>query len=129
MASGDAPKDERTITVLRGEVDDVNLQQVSSLIADANDNVIGLKLRFNPPQNDRWSVEIQDEGGGYVFDGEIELNVSGGACWVNGALSLDGFWLVKYGGMHQGILSFGLQRVDEAQIRLNTGIRLVERGV
>jgi hypothetical protein len=31
--------------------------------------------------------------------------------------------------MHQGILSFGLQQVDEAQIRLNTGIKLVERDV
>ncbi len=129
MASGDAPKNERTIRVLRGEVDDANLQKICSLIADENDNVIGLKLRFNTPQNDRWSVEVQDEGGGYVFDGEIELNVSDGAYWVNGALSLDGFWLVKYGGMHQGILSFGLQQVDEAQIRLNTGIKLVERDV
>lgn len=129
MASGVAPKDERIITVLKGEVDDANLQRVSSLIADANDSVIGLKLRFNTPGNDQWSVAVQDDDSGYIFDGEIELNVSGGAFWVNGALSLDGFWLVKYGGMHQGILSFGLQPVDEAQIRLNTGIRLVEQSV
>lgn len=84
MASGTAPKEKRTITVLRGEVDDANLERVSSMIADANDNVIGLKLRFNPPRNDSWSVEVQDECGGDIFDGEIELNVSGGTYWVHG---------------------------------------------
>lgn len=129
MASGATATDGRTITVLSGEVDDANLQRVCLLIADAKDQVIGLKLRFNPPVTDRWSVEIQSVGDGYIFDGEIELIVSGGANWINGALALDGFWLVKYGGMHQGVLSFGLHPVDEAQIRLNIGVRLAHKAI
>jgi len=37
---------------------------------------------------------------------------------------LDGFYRVKSGGVHQGTSSFGLSSVDEAQIRLNGGLKI-----
>ncbi len=120
----------RELTRFTGEVTSANFVSFCGLVADAVDTVIGLKLQIDSPQPDPRAAELQDGGSVYLFDGEeIELNADKGGSWLHGSVVFDGFYLIKYGGMHQGILSFGLQQVDEASIILNPAIRIVDLAV
>jgi hypothetical protein len=56
---------------------------------------------------------------------EVELVINGGVHWQHGGWNVDGFYLVKPGGLHQGISSFGLMQTDEAAVRLNPAVRFV----
>jgi len=76
------------------------------------------------------SIGQQVAAAAYLFDGqEVELNVDQGATWLHGSIVFDGFYLIKYGGTHQGILSFGLKQVDEATVILNPAIQVVDQAV
>ena len=57
----------------------------------------------------------------------IEVVTNGTVGRDAGMFTLDGIYIVKAGGMHQGIASFGLQPVDEATVRLNPSVKIVER--
>lgn len=130
MAATPAIAQTRTITRLTGEVTSANFTAFCGVVADAVDRVIGLKVQIDSPLPDPQDSELQDSGAVYLFDGEeIELNADKGAIWLHGSIVFDGFYLIKYGGMHQGILSFGLQQVDEAAVILNPAIRVVDQAV
>lgn len=119
-----------TVTRLTGEVTSANFTAFCGLVADAVDKVIGLKVQIDSPLPDPQDTELLDGGAAYLFDGEeIELNADKGVIWLHGSIVFDGFYLIKYGGMHQGILSFGLQQVDEATVILNPAIRVVDQAL
>jgi hypothetical protein len=119
----------RQIVVLTGTVTNANFARVCGMIADATDSIIGLKLRFDLPFREPFEAEHGDGNSAWIFDGEHELNFAEGAAWSHGSIVFDAFYLVKYGSMNQGIMSFGATKVDEAMIRLNPAIQIVERGV
>lgn len=130
MAGTPALAQTRTITRLTGQVTSANFTTFCGLVSDALDKVIGLKVQIDSPLPDPQDTKLLNEGGAYLFDGEeIELNADKGAIWLQGSIVFDGFYLTKYGGMHQGVLSFGLQQVDEATVILNPAIRVVDRAV
>lgn len=120
----------RTVTRLTGEVTRANFVTFCATVADAVDKVIGLKVQIDSPQPNPRGAELGDNGEVYLFDGEeVELNADKGGVWMHGSIVFDGFYLVKYGGMHQSILSFGLQQVDEAAIILNPAVQVVDQAV
>jgi hypothetical protein len=57
---------------------------------------------------------------------ELVVNGSVGTTWD--MWRIDGFYLIKSGGMHAaGALSWGAEPVDEAAIRLNPNLHIIRR--
>lgn len=123
-----------TLTLLRitGTVTADNATRFTEFVAEHQDKVIGLQVRVTPgtptdfaakhylaESDDRLFVVFKrgdDEGG-------IEVVApKGEAVWLHGEYVLDGFYVVKSGGMHQGTLSYGLEKTDEGVIRANPNV-------
>ncbi|MBX9574141.1 MAG: hypothetical protein K2X07_00690 [Caulobacteraceae bacterium] len=114
-----------TVPMLVGEVGAPNLKRLCARIADAQDQVIGMKLTVENISLPRLKAEIE-EGDVYLFAEDVEVVGTDVAIWLHGSIVFDGFFIPKFGGMHQGTLSYGLAPVDEALVRLNSEVRLVE---
>lgn len=120
-----------TVPAVEGNVALTTVDAFSNAIDERLDNVIGLKVRIEPPS----PAELRggyyaDADEGYlnvglsagVGEGGYEIIIREGFRWEHGGWVVDGFYLVKSGGMHQGIISYGLDRVDEATARLNSAV-------
>lgn len=91
------------------------------------DRVIGLKISAEPSDHasgfycgvsDRQFVTYMPP------NAQTEIVANEGFRWEHGAYVFDGFFLVKSGGMHQGTISYGLEPVSEAVVRLGRGITI-----
>lgn len=128
---------ERNIVTYTGEVNAGSAERFNNLISENVDKVIGLQVLVDP------SSSTDFDNHGYlanVLDGQMVISktdpVQGGGTevvtnapvqWMMGGLSIDGFFVVKPGGLNQGIASFGLQPVDEAAVRLNPAVKIVNK--
>lgn len=114
-----------TITRVNGEVSASNFNGLVAFLSNAVDAIVGLKVSFPAEDANRdGTVQAFEDGGlfiSYQAEPEIEAQISAedGFDFRHGAFVFDGFYLVKYGGMHQGISALMLQSVDEAQILLS----------
>jgi hypothetical protein len=130
----------RNVVIYTGQVNVRTADRFLETVSRNMDKVIGLKVFVDP------STDAQFEKNGYLAlydDNERQLSVSKGPPGVGGGgievvknglidrtmgfYVIDGFFIVKSGGLHQGIVSYGLQPVDEAAVRLNPAVKLTER--
>lgn len=120
------------IPVYSGQVTFENSERLTTAVANRVDTIIGVKLTVDP--TDARSPEgylvdrMSDDGGAYVSRtqgnmGGIQINVPS-AYWRHGSYVIDGFFVVKYGGMGQGIMGYQLQPVDEAVVLLSPAQRV-----
>lgn len=106
-----------------------NYPTFEAFISSNFDNVVGLKFRVEKSnENDR--LQASDDNGkslAIYLKGEpaFEFVLNNAFTFEHGGYVVDGFFLVKSGGMHQGTISLGLIPVDEAQIRMSKQIRQV----
>jgi hypothetical protein len=134
--SGAAPRGRhvsaRTVTVYEGMVDAKSAARLFQIVERSRDKVIGLKITVDnaEPGNDRYDAGMDENrliiSSGDPMNAPVELVVSGpiGTTWNMHAV--DGFYLIKFGGMHAaGAMSWGAEPVDEAKIRLNPSVRIV----
>lgn len=114
-----------TITRVNGGVTDANFKGLDAFLSNSVDAVIGLKLSFPAEdQNRDGTVQAYKDGDlfiSYLAGPETETQVSAesGYDFRHGEYVFDGFYLVKYGGIFQGITALALQPVDEAQVILS----------
>ncbi len=127
-----AARASRTLLRMTGTVTPDNAAAFTAFVAKHQDKVIGLQVRVTPgtPSDFKarhYMAEITDrlfvvfkrgdnEGGIEIVAPKAE------AVWLHGDYVLDGFYVVKSGGMHQGTLSYGLQKTDEGVIRANPDV-------
>lgn len=125
----------RTVIVYTGEVNDQTVDRFLTAISNNVDKVIGVRVVVYPGEGEA------DSRSGYYssyddeqlvisqtgLDGGIEVVKNGPSDRVMGGYGIDGMFIVKPGGTHQGVSSFGLISVDEAAVRLNPTVRVVER--
>lgn len=128
-----APTQATTVVLYEGGVDEKSGGRFVDLINDNIDKVIGLKIVVDatPSEKGHLSIftgrplNISWSGG----DVDEEVLINGDIGTTNGGYLVDGFYLVKSGGQHAaGALSTGLIPVDEAAIRLNPNVKIVEKG-
>lgn len=119
----------REITVFKGVVTNANFKDVLGLIADSTDKIVGLKLHFDRPLREPFVADYHEGSGRFTDGEEIELNFDAGAGWHHGMIVFDGFFLIKYGSMNQGILFFHGKEVSEEMILMNPALNLIERSV
>lgn len=126
----------RHVRSLEGTVTLENFDRIREIIVDECNDVIGLSLHFEvSPEDDTTNPRIvvsEDANRLVVYrtpDTEAEFVINGEIRWEHGAWIADGFYLVKPGGLHQGVASFGLIAIDEAALRLNLAVRIVRVNV
>lgn len=120
------------IPVITGAPNFQNANRFIGAVSSRTDQIVGLKLRVEKNSSEvesatGFSARQSDEGYlliSYYVEGEgYEVLINGGYGWQNGGWDVDGFYIVKPGGSHQGQASFGLRPVDDAQVRLNPAVR------
>jgi hypothetical protein len=128
--------DAKVVTEYSGELNSQTANRFLSLISKNTDHVIGLKLSVTPSSESDFAQSgyiAEVDGPQFVVSktdpqkGGVEAVTNASVGRDAGMYKLDGFFIVKAGGMHQGVASFGLQQVDEATVRLTPSVRIVER--
>jgi hypothetical protein len=123
-----------TLLSYSGEINAQAFDKFTEIISANTDKVIELKVTVerSKKSQDRYYVSLGDDqltiSGGDPMDSPREVVINGPVGTTVDMLKIDGFYLVKDGGMHAaGALSWGLVPVDEATIRLNPKIRIAKR--
>jgi hypothetical protein len=128
------PTEAVDVILYEGLVDSASAERFVEAITQAQDTVIGLNVSVEPSgeNDDRYYASLSD-GRLVVTSGdplnapqEIVVNGDIGRSWD--MWRVDGFYLIKFGGMHAaGAMSWGALPVDEASLRLNPNVRIVRR--
>lgn len=108
-----------------GAVTAANYTGLEAFLFNSLDTVVGLKVAF--PQGDTQEAGGLDAGeseGRFVAHlagpgGESEIVADKGFSFQHGSYVFDGFFVVKSGGMNQGIISLYLDRADESAVLLS----------
>lgn len=133
LASPAASQSQSLVPVFTGKVTYENSERFAVALANRVDSIVGLQVTVDPADDRSQSGylvnRLSDAGGVYISRtegrmGGIQINAPD-AYWRHGSYVIDGFYVVKYSGMGQGIMGYRLQPVDEAVVRLSPA-RLVE---
>ena len=137
-----APKSGRAAVIPKfvGTVNAGNALRFLGGITDRVDKIVGLQVFIEPSSDETFRKKHYS-----VDEDERQFSISSGATgdsgglemvapaeevqFLHGSYVLDGFYVVKSGGMHQGTASVGLEKVNEGAVLLSTKFRVVEKGV
>jgi hypothetical protein len=113
-----------------GTISPDNAPQFLVDVANRLDQIVGIKVEVVPSGNDdphKYLVDRDDRL--FVISASAKNNFAQEgieivapyqeASFLHGSWVLDGFYVVKSGGVHQGIASFGLQKVNEGEVLLS----------
>lgn len=120
----------KEIVRVSGTVTPRNYKGLETFLLNSIDKLIGLKLRFDANEDaGRNEVAAYVEDGlflAYLREEESESQITAKdsvASFQHGGYVLDGFFVVKYGGMNQGIQALVLEPSDEGAV-LASGVRV-----
>lgn len=123
----------RHIRKFVGELNRENFDRVSAVIFE--DPIVGLDVMIDRSLFDE-DPEGQLHASCYdgkivlskstIEDGGVEINVNEAFSPQWGTYRIDGIFSVKSGGMFQGVICVGLVPTDEALVRLNPEVKIVE---
>ncbi len=113
------------IYVVNGEISKLDYKGFEQFLLNSLDTVIGLKINVaSSPDYNEGELSADTNNGQFVAyiagpNNESEVVATDGFQYLHGDYVFDGFFVVKSGGMHQGVISLSLQKTDEAQVRLS----------
>lgn len=124
-----APQAEQMIR-LSGEVDPAHAEAFLSKVADHVDGIVGVQVWIEPSEGGDTTYQVgQDDERLVISNQTYELLAPKGAWrWEHGRYVVDGFFLVKSGGVHQGVSSLGLEAVSESAVRLKPDVAVLDAG-
>jgi hypothetical protein len=114
-----------------GRVTPSNVRGLQVFLLNSVDAIVGLKVHFSAENRRGPGIVTADADGGsfssYMAgdDAEIEIFAEDGYEYRSGDFVFDSFYLVKYGGMHQGILSVSISKVPESSVLLS-GLKVTD---
>jgi hypothetical protein len=113
-----------------GTISAENAPQFLLDVANRVDQIVGVQVEIIPSGNGgplKYFVDRDDRL--FVISGSVKNNFAqegieivspkDEASFLHGSWVLDGFYVVKSGGVHQGVASFGLQKVNEGEVLLS----------
>lgn len=123
----------RHVRKLIGELTTDNYELLERVVFEEIDYVVGLDLMIDETpdsaqERSRMVADYSDQRMTLYKVGEAggsEIIINGGLSRQWAMWPADGFYLVKSGGMNQGICSVGLIPTDEALIRLNPAVKVI----
>lgn len=119
------------VYLVNGFISASNYKGFEQFLFNSMDTIIGLKVDFSANENaseGEVSANATDnQFVAYLFvpNAESEIVATENFQYLHGNFVIDGFFVVKSGGMHQGTISLYLQKTDEAQVRLSSA-KIVE---
>ncbi len=125
MMCGPALTAQKTIYRVNGTVTRRNFGGLESFLFNSLDTVIGLKIEFDANDTHQsGAILASAENSQFVAyragsGQESEIVAVEGFSFQHGSYVFDGFFVVKSGGMHQGVVSLFLDRTDEASVLLS----------
>jgi hypothetical protein len=124
-----APAGEQ-VTRLSGEVDAAHAEAFLSKVADHVDGIVGVQVWIEPSEGSDATYQVGQDDDRLVISNETyELLAPQSAWrWEHGRYVIDGFFLVKSGGVHQGVSSVALEAVSESAVRLKPNLTVVDSG-
>jgi hypothetical protein len=140
-ASSVRPPVSRIVQRITGTVTPANAARFAELVGAQEDQIIGLKLDVQPGTDadfkaSRYMAEPGDElfvisiGDGQAEgDGTEVVMPRAEAGYLHGAYVINGFYRVKAGGMHQGIISYGLEKIDPGPVLLNPSVVVQDKSL
>lgn len=118
---------QKDVPLIVGTVTPANAENFTTFLANRVDTVVGLKVTVQPSDDRSPEGYLVDANAGaegaYISVtegrmGGVQINAPD-AYWYIGSYVIDGFYVVKYGGMGQGIMGYQLRSADEAAVRLS----------
>lgn len=112
----------RQILRVQGQVTPKNYKGLETFLFNSLDSVVGLKIAFaaNPDSSDGEIATSMDDDqfSAYLRESEPESEIVAdkNVSLLHGDYVIDGFFVVKSGGLHQGITSLYLDKTDEGTI-------------
>jgi hypothetical protein len=135
LASAAAAAPQKVVVRFTGEVTVDNAAAFTQAIAARRDQVVGVSISVGANSDAEFKTRHYLVGADNdmlsIFKGPnresgVEV-VTKDFRFEHGVWVVDGFYVVKDGGMHQGVVSYGLVPTDEGAVRLNPAVTIVER--
>jgi len=105
----------RTIEMHTGRIDRTNASRFADLLERNLNRTIGLRMSIAPnAEGDKYSVSRDERGWTIVGDDSFEALFKGGQGRRGRDETVQGLYHVRSGGMHQGIVSYALEPVEDA---------------
>jgi hypothetical protein len=116
---------------VNGHVTPKNVRGFQVFLLNSVDAIVGLKVHFSADnRHGPGIVTAEADNGSFVSymagnDAEVEIFAKDGFEYRSGDYVFDSFYLVKYGGMHQGIHTVSLNRMEESSVLLS-GLKVAD---
>ncbi|WP_279479009.1 hypothetical protein [Aureimonas sp. SK2] len=94
---------------------------LEALLSNSVDTIVGLDIRADQAEK---GISVSTEGDRFIAyltgqGSDTQIVADGGFGFRQGAVTLEGFFSVKYAGMNQGIVTLFLERQPDASVRLS----------
>ena len=123
---------ERKIPQLSGTLTESTYPEFEKFMDDHVNKVVGLKITVQRSASDAAPLQADADNGQLVVylkstpdePSESEIVASNGFTYRNGSYAVDGLFIVKNGGTHQGVVSYSLKKTNESAAKLDPSIKL-----
>jgi hypothetical protein len=119
-----APAIGRTIDVefLQGAIGPKNIEDLDGLACRNYDHIVHIDITVGWP-DDKLDQEFDDYKRLIFWNDNAEyLFPSGSYFFLHGDYMINGYFIPRRGGMHQGIISIAFEKIDDAQVLLNPNV-------
>jgi hypothetical protein len=118
----------KTVETYGGRVDASNASAFADMLSENLDEVIGLRIAIAPNrEGEKYSVSRDSRGYTIVGNQEFEAVFQGGQGRRGRDETIEGYFKVLNGGMHQGILSYGLKPIPKTTMGDKAGLVVIPR--
>lgn len=114
----------RTIEVefLQGTIDQKDIENLGGLACRNYDHVVHIDISVDWPADKR-DEETADYKRLIFWNDTAEyLFPNGSYFFLHGDYVIDGYFIPRRGGMHQGVISIAFEKIDDAQVLLNPNV-------
>ena len=111
------------IELLQGDVNQKNVANLGGLACRYYDRIVHLQISVDWPADARDEEKTDYKRLVFWNDNAEYLFPSGSYFWLHGKYEINGYFIPRRGGQHQGgVLSIAFDKIDDAQVLLNPAV-------
>jgi len=118
------PKEKQLeIELLQGDVNQKNVANLGGLAYRSYDRIVHLQIAVEWPADARDEEKTDYKRLVFWNDNAEYLFPSGSYFWLHGKYEINGYFIPRRGGQHQGgVLSIAFDKIEDAQVLLNPAV-------